>query len=175
MSQKNEIYHLNWRTQARQSPGPVPGAPPLVLHPHASFNPSPSLLDSTLPLNKCKNASALVIFNGRRRQEQASWEEHDTFKETLRLSEGRPEFTFYDGPPFATGLPHYGHILAGEMFFSTWYFSVKMGSRLYLTAFCFPLRGGGEMCVITSCMAVLVYGHRLWHPCNAGPEGAHLH
>lgn len=45
---------------------------------------------------------------------QASWEENDTFKETLRLSEGRPDFTFYDGPPFATGLPHYGHILAGN-------------------------------------------------------------
>lgn len=24
-------------------------------------------------------------------------------------------FTFYDGPPFATGLPHYGHILAGSI------------------------------------------------------------
>lgn len=45
---------------------------------------------------------------------QANWEKNNTFKETVRLSEGRPEFTFYDGPPFATGLPHYGHILAGE-------------------------------------------------------------
>ena len=25
------------------------------------------------------------------------------------------EYTFYDGPPFATGLPHYGHILAGTI------------------------------------------------------------
>jgi len=25
------------------------------------------------------------------------------------------EFVFYDGPPFATGLPHYGHILAGSI------------------------------------------------------------
>lgn len=24
-------------------------------------------------------------------------------------------FNFYDGPPFATGLPHYGHILAGTI------------------------------------------------------------
>eukprot|EP00903_Cladosiphon_okamuranus_P006585 g6433.t1 len=45
----------------------------------------------------------------------ASWEQNDTFKETLRLSEGKPDFTFYDGPPFATGLPHYGHILAGTI------------------------------------------------------------
>ena len=25
------------------------------------------------------------------------------------------QYTFYDGPPFATGLPHYGHILAGTI------------------------------------------------------------
>ena len=43
------------------------------------------------------------------------WEETETFKEQLRRSQGRPEFVFYDGPPFATGLPHYGHILAGTI------------------------------------------------------------
>lgn len=26
-----------------------------------------------------------------------------------------PRFTFYDGPPFATGLPHYGHMCAGTI------------------------------------------------------------
>ena len=26
-----------------------------------------------------------------------------------------PRYSFYDGPPFATGLPHYGHILAGTI------------------------------------------------------------
>ena len=31
------------------------------------------------------------------------------------MSKGKPEYTFYDGPPFATGLPHYGHILAGTI------------------------------------------------------------
>lgn len=39
----------------------------------------------------------------------------DTFQESVRLSEGRPPYSFYDGPPFATGLPHYGHILAGTI------------------------------------------------------------
>ena len=33
----------------------------------------------------------------------------------LAKDRGDPEFTFYDGPPFATGLPHYGHILAGTI------------------------------------------------------------
>ncbi|KAF7790404.1 hypothetical protein EIP86_001359 [Pleurotus ostreatoroseus] len=43
------------------------------------------------------------------------WREIDAFQTSLKLSEGRPEYTFYDGPPFATGLPHYGHLLAGTI------------------------------------------------------------
>ena len=43
------------------------------------------------------------------------WKDLDAFKTSLKKSEGRPEYTFYDGPPFATGLPHYGHILAGTI------------------------------------------------------------
>ena len=43
------------------------------------------------------------------------WKRTNAFKEQLRRSEGRPEYVFYDGPPFATGLPHYGHILAGTI------------------------------------------------------------
>ncbi|KAG9081228.1 isoleucine--tRNA ligase, partial [Ceratobasidium sp. UAMH 11750] len=45
----------------------------------------------------------------------AFWREIDAFRTSLTLSEGRPEFSFYDGPPFATGLPHYGHLLAGTV------------------------------------------------------------
>ncbi|XP_027849362.2 isoleucine--tRNA ligase, cytoplasmic [Aphis gossypii] len=43
------------------------------------------------------------------------WKETDVFHECLRQSKGKPRFSFYDGPPFATGLPHYGHILAGAI------------------------------------------------------------
>ncbi|XP_034022071.1 isoleucine--tRNA ligase, cytoplasmic [Thalassophryne amazonica] len=43
------------------------------------------------------------------------WREKDCFQECLRQSKNRPKYTFYDGPPFATGLPHYGHILAGTI------------------------------------------------------------
>lgn len=45
------------------------------------------------------------------------WGEEETFKNQDRLAEerGDKEYTFYDGPPFATGLPHYGHILAGTI------------------------------------------------------------
>lgn len=45
----------------------------------------------------------------------ALWKEIDAFKTSLQQSKGKPRFTFYDGPPFATGLPHYGHILTGTM------------------------------------------------------------
>ncbi|TAQ89310.1 hypothetical protein B7494_g2376 [Chlorociboria aeruginascens] len=36
-------------------------------------------------------------------------------EEAVELSEGRQRYTFYDGPPFATGLPHYGHLLASTI------------------------------------------------------------
>lgn len=45
----------------------------------------------------------------------AYWTAKDSFKTSLEQSKGRKVFTFYDGPPFATGLPHYGHILAGTI------------------------------------------------------------
>ncbi|KAI0790616.1 isoleucine-tRNA ligase [Abortiporus biennis] len=56
-------------------------------------------------------------FNFAKEEEKviAYWREIDAFKTSLKLSEGRPEYTFYDGPPFATGLPHYGHLLAGTI------------------------------------------------------------
>ncbi|KAJ9459743.1 putative isoleucine--tRNA ligase [Diplonema papillatum] len=43
------------------------------------------------------------------------WKEINAFETSVKLSEGKKPFTFYDGPPFATGLPHYGHILAGTI------------------------------------------------------------
>ncbi|MFA6039315.1 MAG: class I tRNA ligase family protein [Candidatus Peribacteraceae bacterium] len=55
------------------------------------------------------------------------WKEEDTFKRSIAKRRGvsekagkrkkkeRNDFSFYDGPPFATGLPHYGHLLAGTI------------------------------------------------------------
>ncbi len=46
------------------------------------------------------------------------WREHNIFNKTLETPAGAApvgDFVFYDGPPFATGLPHYGHILAGTI------------------------------------------------------------
>ena len=47
----------------------------------------------------------------------AFWEGDDTFRASVEARDagvdGAGEFVFYDGPPFANGLPHYGHLLTG--------------------------------------------------------------
>lgn len=43
------------------------------------------------------------------------WKENDIFNKSLKKDAPNGDFIFYDGPPFATGLPHYGHILAGTI------------------------------------------------------------
>lgn len=43
------------------------------------------------------------------------WEEASIFRRSIDSRQGAPLFSFYDGPPFATGLPHYGHLLAGTI------------------------------------------------------------
>jgi isoleucyl-tRNA synthetase len=45
----------------------------------------------------------------------AYWEKDDTFQRSIdqRAEIEAEEFVFYDGPPFANGLPHYGHLLTG--------------------------------------------------------------
>ncbi len=41
------------------------------------------------------------------------WRTHDTFRESVEQRPADNEFVFYDGPPFANGLPHYGHLITG--------------------------------------------------------------
>lgn len=67
-----------------------------------------------------------VSFPALEEQILALWREQGTFKRSMsprastKLSgepadKDRPSYVFYDGPPFATGLPHYGHLLAGTI------------------------------------------------------------
>lgn len=42
----------------------------------------------------------------------AFWNEHKIFEKSLKKNSPQGEFVFYDGPPFATGLPHYGSLLS---------------------------------------------------------------
>jgi len=49
---------------------------------------------------------------------QSFWAEHDIFNKSVEqpaCAAPKGDYVFYDGPPFATGLPHYGHILAGTI------------------------------------------------------------
>lgn len=41
------------------------------------------------------------------------WARDDTFRASIARRDGAEEYVFYDGPPFANGLPHYGHLLTG--------------------------------------------------------------
>lgn len=43
------------------------------------------------------------------------WKEKKVFENCLKQSKGKPRYSFYDGPPFATGMPHYGHLLTGTI------------------------------------------------------------
>jgi isoleucyl-tRNA synthetase len=43
------------------------------------------------------------------------WEDNKIFEKSLEQTQDGKPYTFYDGPPFATGLPHYGHILASTV------------------------------------------------------------
>ncbi|MCK5672999.1 MAG: class I tRNA ligase family protein, partial [Spirochaetales bacterium] len=43
------------------------------------------------------------------------WENQKIFKKSISQREGNEEFVFYDGPPFATGLPHFGHFVPGTI------------------------------------------------------------
>lgn len=44
---------------------------------------------------------------------QQFWNDNNVFNKSIENNKNKQTFVFYDGPPFATGLPHYGHILAG--------------------------------------------------------------
>ncbi|MBN1522841.1 MAG: isoleucine--tRNA ligase [Spirochaetales bacterium] len=43
------------------------------------------------------------------------WKNNNTFKKSVENRQGCEEFVFYDGPPFATGLPHFGHFVPGTI------------------------------------------------------------
>lgn len=67
---------------------------------------------TTTPL---KYVPANVSFAKEEEKVLQFWNDIDAFKTSLKKSEGKKPYSFYDGPPFATGLPHYGHILAGTI------------------------------------------------------------
>jgi isoleucyl-tRNA synthetase len=43
------------------------------------------------------------------------WEDNEIFKKSLEKNKAGKSYAFYDGPPFATGTPHYGHLLGSTV------------------------------------------------------------
>lgn len=59
------------------------------------------------------NSAAQKSETAKREEEVlAFWREHKTFEKSLEKDAPKGEFVFYDGPPFATGLPHHGSLLS---------------------------------------------------------------
>jgi isoleucyl-tRNA synthetase len=76
-------------------------------------------------------------YQGREERVLDFWQSKSIFEKSLALRAAAPLYVVYDGPPFATGLPHYGHILAG---------TIKDVLPRYKTmkGFCVPRRFGWD-------------------------------
>jgi isoleucyl-tRNA synthetase len=62
-----------------------------------------------------KSVSPKVDFPAMEEAVLAFWEAHGIFKKSLENRRGAPAYIMYDGPPFATGLPHYGHLVQSAL------------------------------------------------------------
>ena len=59
------------------------------------------------------NVDPQASFPAIERDMLAFWEREGIFRESIAARPESDEYVFYDGPPFANGLPHYGHLLTG--------------------------------------------------------------
>ena len=62
-----------------------------------------------------KKVNSSLDFCSREHEVLEFWKNNRIFEKSVEMSEGRPEFSFYDGPPTANGKPHIGHILTRVM------------------------------------------------------------
>ena len=62
-----------------------------------------------------KKVSTSLDFVEREREVLEFWKRNHIFEESVRQSQGKPAYTFYDGPPTANGRPHIGHVLTRSM------------------------------------------------------------
>src|ERR1700723_3413302 len=68
---------------------------------------------ATYPRAGASDVSVQPDFPELEQRTLAYWNAHGTFKRSIEERADDGEFVFYDGPPFANGLPHYGHLLTG--------------------------------------------------------------
>lgn len=65
--------------------------------------------------NRFEPVSNQVSFSELEKQILAFWKQERIFEKSVDQRDASDAYVFYDGPPFATGLPHYGHLLAGTI------------------------------------------------------------
>ncbi len=58
-----------------------------------------------------RKVSTNLDFVEREKETAKFWQDHDIFRKSMKIREGDPVYTFYDGPPTANGKPHIGHVL----------------------------------------------------------------
>ncbi|MFJ4225750.1 isoleucine--tRNA ligase [Microbacterium sp. NPDC089695] len=75
-----------------------------MTYPRSSFGPAADQAASVAPSPRFPEIEREVL---------DFWEQDDTFRASITQRDGADEWVFYDGPPFANGLPHYGHLLTG--------------------------------------------------------------
>ncbi|KAI8819915.1 tRNA synthetases class I-domain-containing protein [Fimicolochytrium jonesii] len=109
-----DIQRLLPRTPSRLYTSPFP----VILSPHSHLHLRLSSNAVTRRPNKMSTIPEIAASPSFPKEEEKIlqfWNDIDAFQTSLKLAEGRPPFSFYDGPPFATGRPHYGHLLAGTI------------------------------------------------------------
>ncbi|KNY04457.1 isoleucine--tRNA ligase [Microbacterium sp. GCS4] len=75
-----------------------------MTYPRSSFGPAADQAASVAPSPRFPEIEQDVL---------EFWKQDDTFRASIAQRDGADEWVFYDGPPFANGLPHYGHLLTG--------------------------------------------------------------
>ncbi|NDF13950.1 isoleucine--tRNA ligase, partial [bacterium] len=73
------------------------------------------MTSKSLPENSFIAVKPEVSFPTLEEKQLRFWEEAKVFEKSMAEKAQARSFSFYDGPPFATGLPHYGHLLAGTL------------------------------------------------------------
>lgn len=141
----------------------------MATNPNAVFPPHNPTASFSFPKEEEKVSSRIQMSRDcqltRDAQVLGFWKEIDAFQESVRQSIGKPQYSFYDGPPFATGLPHHGHILMGTVKVSFFFLferaldGVGMGHSLR------TICSGG----------VMVLDGVLSDACAAGKEGVRGH
>lgn len=67
------------------------------------------------PINSDDQLSGAFSFVNEEKKIINFWNENQIFKKSLDQTKGHKPYIFYDGPPFATGLPHHGHLVASTI------------------------------------------------------------